>query len=158
MSQADYIQAKLESAGRTLMMLPAIGTKPRGHVSSWVEYAPDAMDYVDNAPTRMRATMQQMDELEEVEEWMVMLANYCREKRILWIAKTVAIGCLHNPVSEKRLYSWSKLARKMHKSPPTVKKWYFDGIDIIATLLAKEANPELYAQNVIKIDPRDKKG
>lgn len=152
---ADYIKAKLESAGRTMMMLPPEGTRPQGYASGWPDILREFADMIEapkeNTVTPIRATLEQMNELNEVEGWIVALSTHCREHRIPWVAKTVATACLHWPVSERRVYSWSKLARKMHVTPPTIKNWYDDGIRIIGSRLVEDGRTE----NVLYLDEKN---
>lgn len=143
----EFIKAKLESAGRTMMMLPATGTRPKGYVSGWPEIVREFADMIeapkDNSPTIMRATMTQMNELEEVEGWLVALAVTCREKRIPYVAKVVGLASLRWPLSERPVFTWAKLGRKMHVSPQTIRRWHDDGVDMIRTELANKASTGL---------------
>lgn len=152
----DYIKAKLESAGRTMMMLPARGTKPRGHVSGWPEIVRDFADMIEapkqNTNPAPRATMQQMNELAEVEEWIVSLSVYCRQKQIPYVARVVGAASLRWPLSERPVFTWSKLARKMHTSPTSIKRWHDTGIGIICSQLANKSDEEGLNGSVVSFD------
>jgi hypothetical protein len=135
-AELNYVRAKLESAGATMMMLSPDGTRPRGYTSGWPEILRDFSDMIgapkENSRSQPRATMAQMNELEDVETWIVALSAYCREKRIPWVAKATALSCLRWPLSGKPVMSFSKIGRRMNVSGQSVKNWYEQGVEIIA--------------------------
>jgi len=140
----DLIKIRLADAGRTMMMLPPYGTRPRGYASGWPDILRDFADMIgspkENEPPALRATTRQMNQLLEVDEWIISLSNYCRTKKTPWIARTVCAASLRWPSSDKPVYTWSKLARRMHVSPTTVKRWHDDGIDILCRILNEKTN------------------
>lgn len=161
MNDIETIQAKIESAGKTIMMLPPQGTRPRGYASGWPEYIREFADMIEapkqNKTPSPRATMQQMNELEVVEGWLVNLSQACIEKRIPWVAKTVAVGCLHWPISERRVFSWAKLARRMKCSDTSVKRWYADGVSMIASQLTEDDVTANLNGSVVRFDVKEKR-
>lgn len=158
MSDKDYIKAKLESAGKTMMMLPATGTKPKGYASGWPEIVREFADMIEapkqNTQTPIRATMSQMNELNEVEGWIVKLGAHCREQRIPHVSKTVAALSLRWPVSDKPVFTASKYARIMGKSHTTIKRWHDDGIDIIRRHLLEDGHTFSKEGNIVLLKPR----
>lgn len=136
-AEIAYIRTKLESAGTTMMMLPPTGTKPRGYTSGWPEIVRDFADLIgapkENSAVQPRATMRQMNELAEVEEWIVALSNYCKRHRIPWVAKATGLACLRWPLSERPVFRYAKLAKKFDVSSQTIRRWYDQGIEIIAS-------------------------
>ena len=135
---AEYVNAVLASAGRTIMMLPAQGSRPSGYKTCLPEHLVEFEDLIGvNVETkvRFRATLEQINELDQVMEWLTLLSRYCRIKRMPQVARAVAYGMLHYPDSEKRVYGWSKLGRKLKCSHTTSKTWYEQGIEIMAKLL-----------------------
>lgn len=136
MSDIQYIKTMLESAGRTEMMLSSAGTRPKGYTSGWPEILREFSDMIEapkqNTPVRLRPTMQQMNEYEEVQGWIVGLGVYCQKKRMTWVAKATALASLHSPVTGRRVLSFAKIARRMdHVSHQTVRNWYEQGQSII---------------------------
>lgn len=136
---AAFVRAKLESAGRTVMMLPATGTRPAGYGSGWPEIVREFADLIDapkeNTAPALRATMAQLAELDEVEEWVVRLAITCRTRRMPYVAKVVCACSLRWPVSERPVVTWSKMSRRMSVSPTTVRNWYDQGVGLICARL-----------------------
>ena len=134
----EYVAAIVESAGRTIMMLPAQGTRPTGYKSCLPEHLIEFEDLIGvdvQTKVKYRATLDQMNELSQAQEWISLLARYCRIKRMPQVARAVAYGMLHYPDTEKRVYGWSKLARKMHCSHTAAKSWYEQGIEVLTKLL-----------------------
>lgn len=136
---ADYVRIRLEGAGRTMMMLPNSGVWPMRYVSTWPEALKEWEDMIgcnlDPAPAKIRPTMQQMNELAEVADWLVLLAKYCQARSIRHVAKTVGFGMLRWPDSDRQRYPWTQLAKLVRCNDKTAKKWYEDGIDILVRIL-----------------------
>ena len=150
----DFIKAKLESAGRTVMMLPPHGTRPRGYTSGWPEILRDFADMIEapkeNTPTKIRATSNQMDELDEVMKWSVLLSKKCIEQNKPHIARTVALASLRRPTSYRPVFKWSQIAKIMHTSPTTIKRWHEEGIDMLFGILAMKNEANRLSKSVIK--------
>lgn len=132
-----YIKVIVESAGRTLSMLPNTGVWPAGYRSCWPEYIREWGDMIEAPkeynPQRIRPTLPQMNELDQVEDWIVGLANHCKIRHRTEISRTVAAAMLHHPFIEgRRIYSFRKLGKMFGTSNHTAKGWYMHGLRIIA--------------------------
>jgi hypothetical protein len=148
MYTAEYVQAVLESAGKTLAMYPSGFGRPRGYISAWPEVLRELVIVVteegpekgieiilpDMEQAKVRPSLKQVTELEMICDWIVDLALYCKERKMPWIARTVWIAMLHHPVHERRLMGWRKIGKKLHVSHETARRWYGDGIEIITKL------------------------
>lgn len=142
----DQIQAIVESAGRTLMMLPRGFGCPQGHRSCWPETLKEMLVFMneegdgleiimpENDRIKLRPSLRQMNEYEKVMDWMIDLALHCRKKEIPWVINTVWLAMLRYPVCERRVLSWRRIGRKFGKDVKTVQKYYQDGIRIITRL------------------------
>lgn len=150
----NYVRAVIESAGRTLAMGPQGFGKPKGYMSGWPEVLREMVLLVhtegDNKgievimpevmKVRQYANTKQATELEMVFDWMLLLANYCKDKHMRIIPRTVWIGMLHNPVTDRRLFSWRRIGKETFCCHLTAKKRYLEGIEIIARLLNAKKN------------------
>lgn len=137
-----YVKSRLESAGRTLMMLPSTG-RPAGYKSNWPEHIREYLDTLDwteeglaviihdPPPVKLRPNMRQMNELNEVLDWLFDLGQYCKSREIPYITKAIWYGMLHHPISERRIYSWGRLSKIFRCDRKTVQRWYEGGIEII---------------------------
>lgn len=134
----EQIKIIVESAGMTEMMLPPNGARPAGYRSAWPEFAQEFSDYIgapkQNKNRMPRPSTRQMDEYAQVQDWIVKLAIYAKQKQIPHVPRTLVLGMLHWPTSGRRRYSWSKLSRILNCSHPTAKSWYMDGIEIITRI------------------------
>lgn len=147
-----FVRARLEDAGRTLMMLPSSGLWPMGYASTWPEVKREWQDMIgcnlDNTPAKIRPTMQQMNDLEEVLGWLVNLGKYCRRKDSIRIAKAVGYGMLRRPDTDRRVFSWEAIADMLKTNRKYAKNWYKDGILITTRILNQNSEvihaPRLY--------------
>lgn len=141
-TEASFVRSLFESAGKTLMLLPGAQCWPEGYFSAWPEYAHDFSDFIgrkiDLSAIKMRANPRQLQELELISEWQITLAQYCRMRKMSYVARAVSLAMLHYPNSDKRVYSDRTIGKIMHASDKTVKSWYEQGYRIIANLNALE--------------------
>ncbi|MCH7570481.1 MAG: hypothetical protein IH919_07940 [Deltaproteobacteria bacterium] len=142
------IVARLEDAGRTLMMLPmpvrGMPTEPR---SSWPDYAQRYWDVFGHAEqddteerreaqanlinqVRVQASQAAVDRLDEVLGWLWYIGTP-RHRRA-----TVARMLTH-PISERPVYSWGQIAKSMGADRRTVRRWYAAGVESIIEGLAR---------------------
>ncbi len=128
----SFIRSKIESAGKTIMMLPSTGVWPMGYRTCLPDYNYDFSDLIEapkaNSPVLIRPTRHQLDEMAEVQEWLVGLSKYCADRQITHVARITALAMLHRPRSGKRVYSFRKLGEQFDQSHTTIQKWYGDGI------------------------------
>lgn len=139
------IKSKLESAGRTLMMMPPV-KGPKEYGTAWPEHLRehlDTLEVVDNSLVVIniekkmpwpKPDSKQISELDQVLTWLTELAVYCNEKKVPWVIRTVWIAMLHHPITGKRLYSWRKIGKHLGKSQTTAQDWYEHGVSIISRL------------------------
>lgn len=121
----EYVQAVLESAGRTMMVQPNDGCWPARIRSCWPD-APDdewfAYDANDPKAPKIKATMEQVTEMYMVlDRWIPLI-------EIPYYRRTVVYRMLRYPDTDRPVYSWRKLARKLNKSRQTVMTWHKDAI------------------------------
>jgi hypothetical protein len=123
----DYVRAVVESAGRTMMMMPATGTRPGGYVSCMPDIADDEwFAYAANdARVRYRATLEQHNEWGMVQyQWLPLI----RLPQFSNYRKAINFRMLRYPDTERPVYNWVRLGRKLNENRKTVKIWYIDGI------------------------------
>lgn len=132
----EYVEAKLESAGRTMMMLHVPGCWPAGYRSCNPEVVRDFADMIgvphDDSPQKMRASTAQVTEYEEVMGWIQSLAEYCKQRKMIYVARAVCHAMPRKVMTGKRVNSWRAIGRRFggvdHK---TAKSWYEEGVSII---------------------------
>lgn len=137
---ADYVKAKMESAGRTMMMLQVPGCWPAGYRSCNPEIVRSFADMIgvadDGEMPRVRASLAQIEEFEEVMRWVWALSAYCQKKGCIYVARSVCYALPRRVVDGRRKNSWRAIGRRfdgVHHE--TVKTWYEGGISIIVRQL-----------------------
>lgn len=153
----DYVITRLENAGRTLMMLPD-RVRPTGYPSAWPQHLREFIDTIevvqelnekgemravlkvikqDAGKPKIRASMRQINEMNEVIfNWLPRLSAQCLAKKTPWVARCTALAILHHPDTDKRVWSWAKLAEHFkQKSRQTPSNWYDDGVRILTHIL-----------------------
>lgn len=131
----DYIRVRVEEAGSIIPFLNVGHTKPKGYSSCWPEVVYswiEAYGWNESKIPRYTPTKKEIDETEEVLDWITDMAKYCQVKNMPYVARTVCYGMIHYRDTGRRKNSWRKLGRMFHCSHNTAKKWYEDGLEIIA--------------------------
>ena len=146
----DKVERRLREAMTTLRRIPMhVNGMPQTDRANWPEYAYNAADRADwiigaDTPeylrrneadqnrTRLNATADQIRELDECLDWLTLIQGGCKRK--------VVFARSHMwPDSDppRHMVSWPMLARKMHTSVSTLKRWHRAGIKAIAMGLSK---------------------
>ena len=144
----DEVERRLREAMTTQrrMSMPVDGM-PGGDKATWPAYNHDAADRAgwivgastpeylrqaeaDQNRTRLLATADQIREMDEcLMIWMSMIRD-SRKRKVMAARSHVW------PESDRPMISYTRLGREMHLHPVTLKRWYRDGIRIIATELS----------------------
>ena len=143
----DDVERRLREAMTTLRRIPMhVNGLPQGDRANWPEYAYNAADRADwivgaDTPeylrrneadqnrTKLHATRDQIREMDECLGWRL----YVKDRRH-W--KVVEARSHAWPESERHMISWPMLARQMHTSVSTLKRWHRAGIKAIAMELS----------------------
>lgn len=141
------VKARIQAAGRTLILLRMHGLRPRGHVSCWPDFARELLDTLDynaeeNTLTKIveeekpiwpTPTSCEIDGMDEALGWIAGLSLYCRVRKIPYVCKAVGYRMLHHPDLNGKKYSFKKIGERFPCKVPkeTVRCWYNEGIKII---------------------------
>lgn len=147
MSAEEFVRAKIESAGKTLMLFPIGFGKPQGHRSNWPEAARELIVYMqddgkgleiimpDVEVMREKASMREVTELEEVIGWIQDYASYCKRRNIRAACVQLMWDAMrHHRLTGRRIWSWRRLGKKYGISYETARNWYEGGISRIAII------------------------
>lgn len=139
----DDVERRLREACTTLRMLPMpIDGMPAGDRSNWPEIVRNAADRAgwvvgsdspeylrqgdaDRNRVRLMATSDQIREMDECLAWLMLIRDG-RYRKVVFARSHVW------PDSERPMAKWPRLAREMHTSVSTLKRWYRAGIKAIA--------------------------
>ena len=138
----DDVEHRLIAACTTLRRIPMhVNGMPQTDRANWPEYAYNAADRADwivgaDTPeylrrneadqnrTRLHATADQIRELDECLNWLMMIRD-CRKRKVVFARSHVI------PDAARPMVSWPRLAREMHTSVSTLKRWHRAGIKAI---------------------------
>jgi hypothetical protein len=126
--KAEYVVARLEEAGATLLSIPDSGWSTRLRTSSLdiIRTAIESYGWSDKQirpaiPSALRIT--QMD---EAMAWIPLIPlNRYMLRRI------VGARSLISPTTERHLFPWRRLAAAMGADHKAVQRWHKQGIDMI---------------------------
>ena len=146
----DDVERRLREAMTTLRRFPMHANgMPSSAGATWPDYPYDAVDRAgwvieadspeylrrndaDQNRTRLHATADQIRELDECLEWLVLIDGGCKRKIVF-----ARSHMWPNSDPPRHVISWPRLAREMHTSVSTLKRWYRAGIKAIAMELSK---------------------
>lgn len=144
--QKKTIETVLTDAGRTLMMLPyPARSRPGQACSAWPDILQNFWDVFGHAEqadpeerreieaqminrVRVMATSKQITQLDVVLGWLWWTKG--RERRV------IVARMLTHPMSDRPVYSWEKIGKKMGASPRTIRRWHEAGVNAIILGLA----------------------
>ena len=124
----EYVKDSLEFAGQSLLSLKIRAPGPSGMRSFWPDIVGNELEDLP-AGVKNRATMptsRQIDAMDEILAWISLIPQERVE-----IRRTVGFRALLSPVSDKYLYPWARIAKKLSCDPRTVKSWHEIGLGLI---------------------------
>lgn len=122
------VQSWLEWAGMRLLAMPGQNPFPASQRALWPDYPQDANTAYGYTDVPLRAGRPTKAEIPIVDEILTLplLVQNQTERRI------VQARSLVTPISQRYLYSWSKIARMLHTDRRAVIRWHMHGLrDII---------------------------
>ncbi len=130
---ADEVTARLEDAGRTLLMLPperASGyVKPR----TWDHLMTGMRAYATSVaePMRLTADPRSIDKMDEAFRWLGLIPQ---DRFVL--RRIVAARSLVSPLTGRHIMPWRRIAGLIGCDHKAVQRWHAQGIDMIVSALA----------------------
>ena len=132
---AEYVCWRLEEAGKTLLCLPAGGFSTRLRSSS-LDVVRGAMEAYGWTEKRLRPPVPSaaaIDRMDEAYGWLRLIPE---EKFVL--RRIVGARSLVNPLTDRHLYPWRRLAAAVGADHKAVQRWWAQGVDrIVAGLGAR---------------------
>ena len=134
---AALVVARLEEAGRTLLSMPHTGWSTRLRTSS-LEVVRGAAEAYGRNPRAIRPAVPsaaKIDRMDEALGWTMLIpeSNYV-------LRRIVGARCLVDPMSERHLFPWRRLAAAIGADHKAVQRWHARGIDLIVDAL-RRASP-----------------
>lgn len=129
----DEIKTWLEWAGARLLSLNLASPLPKGPHVSWPAYAQDSRVAYGYTQERLRAAHVSSAEIKLMDELLI-LPSLIPD---VLIRRIVNARILVTPVSNRYVYSWTRLAYMLHSDRRRVARLYDNGINEIARKLRR---------------------
>lgn len=135
--QADAIAPEdirlwLEWAGGKLLSMSIPSPAPRGMHNAWPEYADDHRRAYGYTGERLRASLPRAKEIELMDE-ILALPSLVTD---VTIRRVLNARALVTPISQRYLYSWTKIAFMLHTDRKRIVRLHFMGLCEIGRRLA----------------------
>ncbi len=129
---AEFLIARLEEAGATLLSIPHSGwtTKLRTSSLDIVRSAAEAYGWGEKRLRPPVPNASKIDQMDEALSWipLIPVENYV-------LRRIVGARCLVNPLTERHLYPWRRLAAALGADHKAIQRWHAQGIDLIVSAL-----------------------
>ncbi len=129
---AEWVLARLEEAGATLLSMPNTGHSTRLRMGT-LRPMPDHEDALHAAPGPVRAPVPSAACVDRMDEAFVWVSLIPEGKFIL--RRVVHARALVNPMTGKHLFAWRRLAATVGADHKAVQRWHAQGIDLIVAAL-----------------------
>lgn len=129
---AEWVLARLEEAGATLLSMPNTGHSTRLRMGT-LRPLPDAEDALHAVPGPVRAPVPSAANVDRMDQAFVWVSLIPEAKFVL--RRVVHARALVNPLTGKHLFAWRRLAATVGADHKAVQRWHAQGIDIIVAAL-----------------------
>ena len=129
---AEWVLARLEEAGATLLSMPNTGHSTRLRMGT-LRPLPDAVDALHAAPGPVRAPVPSAASVDRMDQAFIWVSLIPEAKFIL--RRVVHARALVNPLTGKHLFAWRRLAATVGADHKAVQRWHAQGIDVIVAAL-----------------------
>lgn len=129
MIDAEFVVARLEEAGRTLLALPAHGTRPasiRSNMPTPVREAVEAYGYTSADNRAAIPDNRAISLMDEAFGWLVLIPA----DRML-VRRVVGMRALVLPIDGRHVHTWRGLAQILRCSHTAARLWHGHGIAMI---------------------------
>ena len=128
----QYVVARLEAAGATLLALPQTGFSTRLRSSS-LDVVRSALDNYSFSEARIRPPAPSGKEIDEMEQALAWIPLIPLERHVL--RRIVGARTLVNPMTGRHVFAWRRLATSLGADHKSVQRWHTSGIKIVLEAL-----------------------
>jgi len=129
---AEWVIARLEEAGTTLLALPNSGPSTR-LVQGGLEWIRDAAESYGAARAKIRPAVPSAAHITRMDQSYRWISRVPADKYVL--RRVVGARSLVHPMTGRHLYSWRRLGTAVGADHKAVQRWHAQGIDMIVALL-----------------------
>ena len=133
---ADWVVARLEEAGSTLLALPNTGPSTR-LVQGGLEWVRSAAEAYGAQRAKLRPAIPSAAHITRMDEAMRWISAIPDDRYVL--RRVVGARSLVNPMTARHLYSWRRLGQAVGADHKAVQRWHGQGIGLIVELLNRPA-------------------
>jgi len=133
----EEIIGRLEEAGATLLAMHLPSYTPKGYGNSWPEPVHDYEEAYGYTPTSMRAAIPNAATISRMDEAFSWIHYIPDDKFVL--RRVVRARSLIHPTNYRHIYTWKRIARLVKADHRAIRRWYFQGIAIIAQTMAAKS-------------------
>lgn len=130
---ADFIIARLEEAGATLLALPGTGWSTRLRTSS-LDIVRSALESYGWTESRLRPAVPSAERITRMDEAMAWISWIPLDRYVL--RRIVGARSLVHPITGRYLFSWRRLGEVLGADHKAVQRWHGQGIDLILAHLS----------------------
>jgi Domain of unknown function (DUF6362) len=131
-ASAEWVIARLEEAGATLLALPNTGPSTR-LVQSGLEWVRDVAESYGTSRARLRPAVPSAAHITRMDQAYRWVSRIPEDKYVL--RRVVGARSLVHPMTGRHLYSWRRLGTAVGADHKAVQRWHAQGIDMIVGLL-----------------------
>ncbi len=122
------LQARLEEAGETLLLLPQRGYTTRLRTSTW-NVLDEATEAYATQPARLHLPVPSATKITRMDEALAWLPLIPDDKYVL--RRLVASRMLVSPLTGRHLFPWRRLATLLGADHKAIQRWHGQGIDLL---------------------------
>lgn len=127
-ADTEFVSARLEEAGATLLSLPESGFTPRMR-SGALQVVHSAAEAYGWSTSRLRPPVPSPDRITRMDETFTWLALIPGDRTVL--RRLVSARALVSPLTGKHLYAWRRLGALVGADHKAVQRWHAEGIRLI---------------------------
>lgn len=127
-----FVIGRLEEAGAALQSLPNTGWTTRLRASS-LELVRAAIESQDRSDTRVRPAVPSAATITRMDEALSWISLIPLDRYVM--RRIVGARSLVNPMTDRHLFPWRRLAKAIGADHKAVQRWHRQGIDMIVAAL-----------------------
>ena len=129
---ADFVIARLEEAGATLLALPGTGWTTKLRTSN-IEIVRTALESYGWTEARIRPAVPSSEKITRMDEAMGWIGVIPLDRYVL--RRIVGARSLVHPVTDRHLFPWRRLGAALGADHKAVQRWHGQAIDMIVAAL-----------------------
>ena len=131
-ADAEWVIARLEEAGTTLLAMPNTGPSTR-LVQGGLEWVRDVAESYGRGRAKLRPAIPSAAQITRMDQAYRWISQIPEDRYVL--RRIVGARSLVHPMTGRYLYSWRRLGTAVGADHKAVQRWHAQGIDVIVAVL-----------------------